>query len=482
MNMRNIKKLNYIFFIFLVLFILIGIFFRAYFYSFGRTFWNDECALALNIINYNNYFSILAYNQAAPPLFMYFSKVIYSIFPFKTEFILRIIPFLSSIIAIPIFYKITDKILNNNISKLLAILLFSINYQLCYYCQEFKQYSTDVLSFLSIILFYLYIDIKKLKHKQIIIYSIIFAFSIWISNIAIIAIATIAILYLLNSDYTKEFYKKIVILFSPTILSIGAYTLVCYKTITNPFLHNYWNNYFINKGFYKFILLSVENLKYFFSGWLLVGILAFISIIICAKNLTKKENQILLLPLIITLSLSVLEIYPFSKRLILFLVPIIILLIAKITCTEKKILSISITIFISIFIIFPDLIYTTHMIINKKYHNEDILKPLNLTKQLIKPKEKLFIGEGSQINFVYYSRFYNFNDVEIIVDNSSNSIIENYKIKLDNLPKGKYYYIFGHHTNQAEWLNFLYTWAKQKTNSQIYIDESGNTLLIFTIF
>lgn len=480
--MLNIKKSNYVFFIILFFFIAIGIFFRCYFYSFGRTFWNDECALILNIINTNNYFTQLDYNQAAPPIFMYLSKIFYRIFHFKPEFVTRFIPFLSSIISIPIFFKIADKILKNKTSSLIAVILFSINYQLCYYAQEFKQYSTDVLIFLAIILFYLQADIKKCKNIKLIIYSILFALSIWLSNIAIIGITTIAILYILNSEHSKNFLKKLIILFLPPLISIGTYIFVCYQTITNSFLHNYWDAFFINQSFYHFILLSIDNFKYFFSGWLFAGFLTLISFIICIKNYNKFENQLLYTPLIITLSLSYFEIYPFSKRLILFLVPIFILLIAKLICSNKKSISIIMTIFISIFIITPDFVHTKYMIVNKKFHNEDILKPLNQARQLINPQEKILIGEGSQINFEYYKKFYDFSDVDIIIDKTSNSKIEDYIMHLNNLPKGRYYYIFGHHSNQIQWLNHLYSWAKQKPGSQIYTDESGNTLLIFTIF
>ena len=84
---------NNIFNILLIIVLAVGCILRILFYSYSRPFWNDECALALNILNTWNYFKPLEYGQAAPQLFMYGSKLAYYLLPSK-ELALRIIPLL----------------------------------------------------------------------------------------------------------------------------------------------------------------------------------------------------------------------------------------------------------------------------------------------------------------------------------------------------------------------------------------------------
>lgn len=149
----------------------IGIVLRCIFYFYNRPFWNDECALALNVTNFWNFFKPLEYNQAAPQLFMYISKIFYYLIPAK-ELALRFFPFICSILSIWLFFIIAKQYLQKTFSRIVAISAFAICYPLCYYAQEFKQYSSDVLAFLLAISSYFYIDrIIANKKKHILIWN-----------------------------------------------------------------------------------------------------------------------------------------------------------------------------------------------------------------------------------------------------------------------------------------------------------------------
>ena len=111
---------NKIYLSLILIIILAGVLMRILFYSYGRTFWIDECSLILNIIEGHNFFKNLMYAQAAPPLFMHLSQLIYRIGNFigiKAEYSVRIFPLLSSILALPVFYLITKKVFNSKIES-----------------------------------------------------------------------------------------------------------------------------------------------------------------------------------------------------------------------------------------------------------------------------------------------------------------------------------------------------------------------------
>ena len=189
-NIKHIDK--YKLFIFICFFI--GIFLRILFFSYNRPMWNDECALALNIKNTWNFFAPLQYNQAAPQLFMYLSKLIYMPPPPDKALLLRTILLISSIISLVLFYILSTKFLVKKFSIIISLLLFSVCYPLCYYSQEFKQYSSDVLCFLAILLSYFYIDKFITDKKKVLIYGVLCSILIWCSFSSLFALATILIM------------------------------------------------------------------------------------------------------------------------------------------------------------------------------------------------------------------------------------------------------------------------------------------------
>ena len=90
---------------FIPIIILLGIILRLFAYFNGLSFWGDEAALALNVINtsYLELFKGLDYLQVAPPIFLVMSKFI--MLDSLRDSSLRLIPFVSGIISLPLFYK-----------------------------------------------------------------------------------------------------------------------------------------------------------------------------------------------------------------------------------------------------------------------------------------------------------------------------------------------------------------------------------------
>lgn len=474
----GIKNLN-TYKIFIFIGIAIGIVLRILFFSYNRPFWNDECALALNIKNNWNFFIPLLYNQAAPQLFMYISKCLYSLIPAK-EIALKIIPLLSSIGSLWLFYLLAKKYLTKKISIIVAIFTFSICYPLCYYAQEFKQYSSDVLCFIAILLSYFNIDKYATNKKKIIIYGTICAISIWLSFAAMFALSSIFLTILI---FDREKLKKFKFAIIPTVISLILFYFSNKYLNSSEYLHAYWKQFFITKNLSNLPYLMFFNVEYVFNN--ILPLLFIISTIIISliKDNKNKRFYLLSFPLITAILLSYFGIYPFSTRLILYLIPIFILLSVKILdfINIKNIFIKSFLFFlITFYLIIPPLLDSYSNIIKKNYTSENILYPLVTAINLAKENDIIYISEGNKILYEYYKDYINSNK-KIIVEDTAYTNQNDYINHLKNLtPNKTYYWILAHNAQKKERVNSVYLWAKQKKDFQIYYDKNLNTLIIFT--
>ena len=467
--------------IIVIFIILCGIALRILFFSYGRPLWNDECALALNIINRLNFFTLLDYNQAAPALFMYASKFFYGIFTNK-DLALRIIPLISSILSIFLFYALSVKILVKKISIYTALFLFAFCYPLCYYAQEFKQYSTDVFSFLIIVLSYFYTDkISSFTYKGKILCGIIYSLLLWLSFSSIFALAALFFTLLILKP---KILKSLCIPAGITFFNLILAAILNFYITTNSYLHEYWADAFIDQGFIKFLSLNIENIKYIFNS----GIPLFFTLISLVYMIFKKEdllkNTLILSPLFLTLLLSYFRIYPYSTRCILFLIPVFILLCTKISDYinfKVKFINLILSSIISVIMIYPVLVNDVYNIIYKNYIEENLLVPLALAQKEAQKEDTIYISDGSEIIYDYYKHFIKINS-NIIVENTRYNNNNEYIKHLEELPKDRtYYWIIAHHPQKFERNAAVYHWAKYKKNFKMYSDGKGNSLIRFSL-
>lgn len=476
--MKNCKLLQRVrvYKIFVMLAIILGISLRLIFLLFNRPMWNDECALALNIIHSRNYFIPLEYSQAAPQLFMYLSKIFYLIIPVKT-FALRLVPFVSAILSIWFFYKLTVKFLNKKYLQISALTAFSICYPLCRYSQEFKPYSSDVLCFLLILLSYFYIDkISESGNKLKFLYGILGSIFIWLSFSSVFALfSALLTLLIFNRKVFKTLYIPLLIIGLNVVLLAGFN----FHLSENGYLHSYWSNAFINKGFLHFLSLNFENIRYIFNIGLPLFFILLSIVYILFKDRQCAKNYLLLIPVVLLMILSYLGIYPYSTRIILFLIPIFILLSFKfIDYIKFKIIGIICV----ILILFPMALETFRNVLLKGYEEENIVAPLQIVAQEAAADDIVYISEGNSILYEYYKNEISLGSPVVVEHERYNDNLE-YVKHLNELKKGKtYYWVFAHHPDKFARLKSVYLWAKEKPDFKMYADRKGNALIRFTIF
>lgn len=470
------KNFNFMPLILLTIFCF-AILIRCLFYSYNRPFWNDECALALNL-NTWNFFEPLEYNQAAPPFFMFLSKIMGTISPFN-ELVLRVIPLTCSIVSIFIFYFISIKFSDKKITIIISNLLFAFCYPLCYYAQEFKQYSSDVLCFLLIVASYYFLDRINTLSKKLL-YGVILSILIWFSFSSLFALFGIfTVILLFNRKQLKEFAP------SATLIIINILIFYCYSHSlrTQEVLHNYWLDGFIN-NINSFITLLFSNTIYVFNSiFALLLILASI-IYVNFKDKNFKSIHLMLSPLFLTIFLSCLKVYPFHTRTVLFLVPVLILLCSKIfdyINIKNQTINYFVIFLLSTILIFPMAKSSIFNILQKEYLSEDIITPLKTASSLAKAGDIIYISFGNELLFKYYKNTIN-TKASIKIETTNIEDESEYVHNLEKLPKNKtYYWIMAHYKNKYTRINNVYNWAKNQKDFRGYADKKRNVLFIFSL-
>lgn len=484
---KNIK--NNFYYIVLIFIFLLGVVLRLKGYLTNPSMWHDECALAWNIKmkTYSDFFCKLRFLQVAPPFFMVATKLLVNLLNVgnlvdKCDMVMRLIPLICGIFSIGVFYFLSKELLSTKKSIALALLLFAFNSVLIDYSYEFKPYSLDVFLTILLILFFLKINITKTSYKKLLFSSIGIAFTIWfslVSSFVILAGGT-------NLLFKKEKFKKLSVLFFPILISFiiyfKYYIIGTYQNAGMGMV-GFWNDKFILPDFSNFLYLFVENIRYFFfpvkyALFIFICILGGIFIYFKEKKYDfLRISSFIFIFLIIA---SILRVYPFSTRLIIFLIPIFILLIVKLIDKinwSKKVESVLIlTLFL--FLIVPQF----QLALNKLTQNQNKGEfPREMTAYIVKnyhTNDKIFVNNASRAEYCYYSTFYNIKN-EVIFDNLGNNPDKKYSTFLNTLPKGNYWMFLPHdYSPQNIMIKYIKNWAQ--TNTKIlYANEASQSLLLY---
>lgn len=453
--------------IFLWVIICLGIILRLVQYLSNRSLWLDESMLALNIINrsFSQLLQPLDYNQGAPIGFLMVEKLLIQAFG-SSEYILRLFPFLCGVFSLFLFCKVAKHYIKQK-ATLIALLLFAISKPLIYYSSECKQYSSDVFIALLLYTVTIYIQSKRLTNSRIALFGVIGAIAIWFSHPALFILAGVGsslILYHLNE---KEWLKisRLSIIYSIWILSFVTFYLVSLSNLTqNKPLLRYWKGGFMPFPFKIewFSKTFIEIFKFPVGLSLLPHITALIFVIGCISMLLKKGKEIITLmsPIFFTLLASGFHKYPFSGRLLLFIVPIVIILIAEgiehIRVETYNYSTIIVIIIISLLVFDPLIDSSYHLL--KPYTKEEIKSVLSYIKENKKSGDLIYVYYASRVAFRYYSESYGFKDNDYIVGISSRLNPEKYIIDLDKILGNKRVWILFSHVFQDEenlFLNYL---------------------------
>ncbi len=311
-----------------------------------RSVWGDESFITCNILfkSYKDFLAPLAYNQAAPFLFLSFEKLLVSTLG-VTDLHFRILPFLATLGTIPLLGKIGQFLFKETYYAGLAIALLLLSPCVIYYSSEIKPYVIEL--FYSCLLVYLAL-VKNNRSYALLIAGCI---GIFLANASIIILFCIALL-IIYEYFTKTNEHSVVTLVclaswlfsvcifyyffvhdNPTALAMdhwwmrhggflfSEFYLPNYTEILYRILYIFGSE----SGFVYQDFIAVNNiLTYgilYFGGLFILGLVTI---------LLEKETKLIclcILPLLIHLAFNIFRLYPIEQRINLYQFPLIILLI-----------------------------------------------------------------------------------------------------------------------------------------------------------
>lgn len=171
----------------------------------GRDLMMDEINVVRNIYerSFTGLFLPLDYQQYAPPLFLWALKLSTVLFGFG-ERAVRLFPILCSIASVWVLYKLLIK-MECRRSVWYPVALFCFGYIYIMYGNDVKQYSSDVLVTLSLIMLTFYADFSEAKRmKSALWLGLSGAVAIWLSMPSVFILAGIGIALFLKLALEKK--------------------------------------------------------------------------------------------------------------------------------------------------------------------------------------------------------------------------------------------------------------------------------------
>lgn len=467
MTINNNEKLNkvvsLIFPIIIFLIIAIGIFLRSKFYFSRILFELDETMLSLSYIdkNISDLFKSLEALQEAPPLFLCLVSLIVKIFGFN-ELSFRFIPFICGCLSVVAFYFLLNVSIRDRLGKIFGLFLFSISVCLIYNSVDFKPYSSDVLTSILLMLFYINIYSKnKLtlqgKYKQFFFYTFITAAIVLFSFPGAFVIFSIVVA---NCIFEKKITPKSI------YILLGIIIASSYVYLMNTWLYDVMRQFWWQGDTKNFDLMVMLSIKYFMTNfsdkycYTLLSIL-FFGIIILLKD-KKQFALVCILCFASAIIANYLKIWPFEERLILYLLPIILLILAKlfdfnvfkITKGRYEIILkvlLCIILIIAIKIKIPFINYPYEKVIDYS-RDDDLNRSLEYRQQMKDmslyildnlPDKKILTILGVIYYVKYYNKYYNLNkDIQIDFIDWNERTTEDILNEFINKNMGKYDMLF----------------------------------------
>jgi hypothetical protein len=138
------------------LFLVVGVLTRVIRYYLCFPLWDDESFLCVNFIHrsYAELLQPLDYHQVAPILFLWIERTAVMLLGFS-EYALRLIPFICSIVSLFLFKRVTAGLLSDK-AQLFAVAVFAVSYPGIRYAAEAKPYGTDL--FVSLVMLWLVVE------------------------------------------------------------------------------------------------------------------------------------------------------------------------------------------------------------------------------------------------------------------------------------------------------------------------------------
>jgi hypothetical protein len=399
---------------------LAGAFLRTYQYISNRSLWYDEAMLALNILRrpYLELLQPLDSDQVAPIGFLFAEKLVVQTMG-GSEYALRLVPLLSGIASLYLFYKVAAHLLGQR-ARLVAVGLFSFSYRLIYYSSEVKPYIVDVLFLLVLYLVTIPIVRTRLTFSRGALFIVASVLAVWFSLTAIFVFAGMSLCIVADGIHKRRARGLVpaLVLIAPPTLSFVVMYSVMRTAGSSQYLLDYWAYAFL-----PFPPTSMEAVRQIDNTFLRffqnpVGLFPSSVAAMClvigaiATGVRHRMNFLLLSsPAFFALLASALHLYPFGGRLVLFLVPVVLILVAvgALSFNAGSARLPAVNAGLAAILVVPAVLYSSSIVFRPLADSdEDIKTILGHVQEHWRDGDILYVHHESAPAFAYYAQRYKF--------------------------------------------------------------------------
>jgi len=436
-----------------VLLVVLGIALRLQRYLLGRSFRNDEAALALALVR-SSVQSIVSQplpgGLTAPVGFLVVEKLIVQALG-NWDYVFRLLPLIAGCVSMVLLLFLTRRLLGA-FGSACVLGAFAVNWMLLLYSSDFKQYSTDVF---FVVLLYLSLAayLRASSPANGLMLAGIGIVALATSHPAIFVLGSIGPVLLIHHCRDRAAIARVLGIVMVWALCFAGLYFNYYRVVGQERgVVDYWNNlealmpmppwedpawFGIRAGSFFTTVAGLSPLSLLNTLLLALGLFSFY------RRGPWQWSLVLLGTLLLPLVASGVINYPFKGRLILFLVPVLYLAmgegldwLARLARPRRWYVQ-GLGGLAVIALLWSPVSETLAVLGQRRStpYREDLKPVLAFVQQHGQPDDLIVVYDQASITYEYYAQFYGLGSAESIVLENHRNNPRRYRLALDELPE-----------------------------------------------
>jgi hypothetical protein len=433
--------------------IAFGLLLRASKYLPAFSMRGDELAITQNLIGRSALDLMtkpLDYEQAAPFGFVLLVKALITVLG-TSEYVLRLAAFLAGCTSLVLMQALLRRTLGTY-GNLFALAAFAFGNYLIYYSAELKQYSTDVLLTLLLLL-------ASQKHisgqatpRDFAVLAVLGTLSLCFSYPAVFVLATLGLTLFLH--YWRDRARLLWIALTG-VLWAGTFLFLYFALLRgqtqDPYLITFWDNLL------SFMPMPPWQAPSWFpkalSGlfFVVAGLSSSLLIVIPLYLLglwgfwSERRWQwalLLALPIGLNILVSGFEKYPFHGRLILYLVPLVLIVLGKgmdifLRLTQNRAIAAVAFVLLLALLLTPAIATTNSYLLAHDYLQDDLKPVLSFMEANKQDGDLVYVYHYIEQPYAHYAPHYDLEALPVVVGQNNSADAKQYQQELSALPRGQ---------------------------------------------
>jgi hypothetical protein len=331
------------------------------------------------------------------------------------ELSLRLVPFIAGLVALPLFWIVPRRYAGDRIA-LVCVALGAISPYTVYYASVLKQYSSDVMWCLLLLLAVHPLLNGTATRRSWLLAGILGVLAFWFSHPALFVLSSAGIVLLIHVLRTRRAdLTRVIALGVAWAASLALNYLIVLRAQTGrETLISYWRSGFPPRNDIPFAQLNwllgrLSEYVHNPAGFQSLALVAFAVVVgflaLLRRNLALAA--ILALTILFTLLASVLRLYPFDERLVLFSVPLLLMVVATAIDQLNQVGSFRLLrpgILLLALLAASPLLHAVRTLARPE-GEEEIKAVLNYAADRMNADDVMYLGSGAYGAYTWYSTF-----------------------------------------------------------------------------